>query len=273
MIKKKYELNFHQSFTVSMDYILKIMKLYFENALEYSKEEISELTGIPTGKSSGKVVPHIKYAKYFGLINYNVDKGKYKINITDLGNILLEEDPYLNEEISLLLINYLICSEEEGADMWYYISNILMPKYNGEITKKLLIKELELRYIKNKVININPWTMYYKSVFKKLRLYYFTDDNFLKKDIKIHKEYIYMYSYLFMKEWEKRYSVNEITINSIDKFNWKEKLFISRQDSYKILDYMSEEGIIQFNKQLTPVTIVKLKNSSYLLKKIYSKII
>lgn len=273
MIKKSYELNFHQSFTVSMNYILKIIKLYIEDNFEYSKEEISKFTGIPTGKSSGKVVPNIKYAKYFGLLDYEVKKGKYKIIITELGKVLLEEDPYLNEEISLILLNYLMCSQGIGADMWYYISNILMPKYSKKISKKLLIKELEKRYIKNKVVNINPWIMYHKNIFEELRLYSFEEDNILKKDIKISKEYVFMYAYLFMKEWENKYPVTEITIDNIESFNWKEKLFISEKDSYKILEYMGEEGIIKFNKQLTPVTIVKLKNSSYLLKKIYSKII
>ena len=35
-----------------------------------TKEEISCLTGIPTGKTSGKVIPHTRYAAYMGFIEY-----------------------------------------------------------------------------------------------------------------------------------------------------------------------------------------------------------
>lgn len=35
---------------------------------ERSVQEISEETGIPTGKFTGKVKPHIEYARYMGLI-------------------------------------------------------------------------------------------------------------------------------------------------------------------------------------------------------------
>lgn len=53
----------------------KIMELAKDN-YSGSKEEISEKTGIPTGKTSGKVVPHILYAQYMGLTTYTLTKGK-----------------------------------------------------------------------------------------------------------------------------------------------------------------------------------------------------
>ena len=39
------------------------------------KYKISELTGIPTGQKKGKVEPHIRYAKYMGLLDYCCTRG------------------------------------------------------------------------------------------------------------------------------------------------------------------------------------------------------
>ena len=51
-------INFHKTFATQDSYISKILGLA-EQGYSGTKEEISEITGIPTGKTSGKVVPHI----------------------------------------------------------------------------------------------------------------------------------------------------------------------------------------------------------------------
>ena len=58
--------NFHKTFSPQDSYITKILDLAKDNYTG-TKEEISEETGIPTGKTSGKVVPHILYAQYIRL--------------------------------------------------------------------------------------------------------------------------------------------------------------------------------------------------------------
>lgn len=62
--KQSVNLNFHATFCPDFEYIAKIIQI----ADQYdglTKEEISEITGIPTGVSTGKVEPHIYYAKVY----------------------------------------------------------------------------------------------------------------------------------------------------------------------------------------------------------------
>ena len=97
--KQSVNLNFHATFCPDFEYIAKIIQI----ADQYdglTKEEISEITGIPTGVSTGKVEPHIYYAKFMNLINFEKANAKYKIKLTSLGKEILNEDPYFLESIS-----------------------------------------------------------------------------------------------------------------------------------------------------------------------------
>ena len=61
--EKRYSVNFHATFLPDLVNISRLLEIA-DNYDYLSKEEIFELTGIPTGESTGKVEPHIKYAQY-----------------------------------------------------------------------------------------------------------------------------------------------------------------------------------------------------------------
>lgn len=106
--------NFHKTFAPQDSYISKILELA-EYGYSGTKEEISKITGIPTGKTSGKVVPHILYSYYMGLVNYKIEKGKLSLSLTDLGKVIYNEDKYLFEDITKLICHFNISDETNGA--------------------------------------------------------------------------------------------------------------------------------------------------------------
>ena len=65
---KTCNLNFHQTFKPEAQYISSILSVA-DDETPYDIKDISNLTGIPSGKSSGKVEPHILYSYYMGLID------------------------------------------------------------------------------------------------------------------------------------------------------------------------------------------------------------
>ena len=67
------KLKFHETFQPEWTYIARVLELAKDNYCG-SKFDISDITGIPTGKQKGKVEPHIKYAQFMGLICYENDK-------------------------------------------------------------------------------------------------------------------------------------------------------------------------------------------------------
>lgn len=85
-------------------YLAEILKLASNNYVG-NKFDISNITGIPTGTSSGKVIPHIKYLKYMGLIEYSYEETLIRLSITALGKVIYESDPFLMQDITKAIMH------------------------------------------------------------------------------------------------------------------------------------------------------------------------
>ena len=90
------------------------------------KEAISTQTGIPTGKSTGKVEPMIRYAWAMGLIDAAKDQGEWELSLTPLGRTVHHEDLFMNEPLTLWLLHLMISRRFRAehpatgiADAWY----------------------------------------------------------------------------------------------------------------------------------------------------------
>lgn len=110
---------FHSSFPPQLSYVAKILHLAAQN-FSGNKVEISNITGIPTGDHSGKVLPHIKYANYMGLIYVTNKEGKINLRLTELGGIVYNEDPYMMEEVTKLVTNFWLTDKQLGAPQWSF---------------------------------------------------------------------------------------------------------------------------------------------------------
>ena len=78
--------------------------------------EIGAETGIPTGKSTGKVEPMIHYARGMGLIAATKSGGRWSLRLTRLGELVFAEDRFLDEPVTLWLLHLLLCRPAIGTD-------------------------------------------------------------------------------------------------------------------------------------------------------------
>ncbi|MGL6119417.1 MAG: hypothetical protein ACRC0V_02830 [Fusobacteriaceae bacterium] len=267
-MQKKYSINFHQTFPMEVKYVSYILGLK-EKEEGYTKEEISEITGIPTGKSSGKVVPNIEYAKYCNLITYQYNQGRYKIITTELGKKVLKEDRYLNESLTKELLLYFLTSEEFGADQWYYMLRELFSEspLKKELLENLLKKRYENNNVKNGAIISTVRELNNKILIEE-------NEEYKLKYKKPNRESVFGYAYSLAKEIEvKFHERKEVNINEIRSLKWKEGYFFSENDFQKILEWLEDKNLIRINKQLSPVTILLLKNSKELISLIYSELL
>ena len=120
----KTQVQFHETFQPQPEYVSAVLDLAMRG-FQGTKESISEQTGIPTGKQKGKVIPHLKYAQYMGLIIFQNNNGIYHLEPTPLGTKIYEEDPYLLEGLTRLILNYYLTNKETGAPQWGYIFHTL----------------------------------------------------------------------------------------------------------------------------------------------------
>ena len=270
MTKPKTNLNFHQTFPPDEYYISTLFEVA-EQECPYTKEEISDLTGIPTGKSSGKVEPFIKYAEFMGLLTDEYKDKKHLLRLTSVGKEIQEQDIGLQEKATIYLCHSNLVSSQ-GASLWNSVFGEIVPQYGLKI-RQLILKDSLKNIYDDMDINMAPFNSSYGGMFKKLNVFKVDKDGIEVKLLKYKDSYIYIYAYILFKEWENIYGeVSELT--SIDLYDMQidSKLCLSRDDFDKALDAMEYEGLIKMERVLNPFIILKLHSSEEIISKIYSRI-
>lgn len=270
-----YYLDFHMTFAPEREYISRILSFANENSGSYTKEEISEQTAIPTGKVSGKVEPHIYYTAAMGLITFEKSAGKYKLVLTDIGRMILLEDPYLVENVGKLLMHGLLVDSNSPASLWSYMFNVFFPKVNENFSHDQVTKAVERKF--EKKVNLSPFRTCYTSElsFESLNLLEIEDNNYSIKPHRMKKEFLYVYAYLLINKWEQVIGERtEITIDEVmDVLHYGKALFWDEKQIRDVLDIMQDAGLIKLNAQLSPITIIKNQNANYCLNKLFSLLI
>jgi len=266
-------INFHQTFKPERQYIAGILEIA-DGTSARDVQDISALTGIPNGKSSGKVEPHITYSEFMGLINAEKKNGAYTLSRTPIGDIVFEEDPGLQEDLTLALLHSMICRERDGAGIWTSILMNILPLYHGKLGKDIAIKELNIPYDgKVSIKNFAPFIGSYEDIFSKLQILSFSNDDILLSSMKYDSEFIYLYALVLFEYWDEKFS-NQSEISSIQlaELNYGKVFGWSETTEYTVLEHLAEKDIIRLNRQLMPYTILRLVDKETLISKLYSEL-
>jgi len=265
-------LNFHQTFPPTLEYLSRLLEIT-DMVDELTKEEISEITGIPTGKSSGKVVPHICYAIYMGLVsNISESKSKYRLICTPLGIVIKSQDIGFREEISQLLCHIRLASHTTGALLWSTIIRDVLPCYPNGIKPILLEDELRKRpQFGDGKISTGAFFSTYKKSFESFNLLSKGKDtlNIIQQGCK--NELLYVYAYTLLYEWEQMYPNNsEISSVELEGLKFASAFGFNQTIVNQILAQISEKNLIKINGQLSPFTVIKTTKSEDILSLLYS---
>lgn len=113
--------SFHQSFFPERRHLASLLRLAARD-FSGTVDDISAETGIPTGKSSGKVVPHLKYAQAMGILDDpSVATGVYTLRLSSLGRMILAEDSLLHEPLTQLILHLMLSRPIGGASAWHVL--------------------------------------------------------------------------------------------------------------------------------------------------------
>lgn len=275
-MKENENFNFHQTFQPEPEYISNLLSISEEDFK--TVKEISSATGIPTGESSGKVEPHILYASFMGLITYEKKEGKYKIHLTELGKCVYREDRGFQEELTILLCHCMLLRKFEGAYLWSFIFHDLFPYYEEGLSYKKMLSLLESKFgTKINQKNFAPFKSSYENIFHQLNLIV-KDDSLADEVITVNQsrynsEFIYLYAYVLYEYWDLLYSdQQEITADQLDEIGFKHPFGWTKETEYKILEHLSDQGIIRLNRQLIPFTIIRLGQKEDILNNLYSEL-
>ena len=139
--------NFHKTFKPERQYITALLR-YAAAGKEGDFQAIALATGIPTGKSSGKVPAILDYCRGMGLLRL---MGKERSSIkkpvlTPFGRIVLLEDPFLKTGISQWIAHLNLCSPINGADVWYQTFFVSTPALGMKFPRAKLESHLSIVY-------------------------------------------------------------------------------------------------------------------------------
>lgn len=266
-------LNFHQTFKPERQYISAILELANDDVYR-SVRDISALTGIPNGKSSGKVEPHICYASFMGLVDWEKKDGEYRLNRTPLGEIVYQEDPGLQEKLTILLCHSMMQREEDGAPLWSTIFKRILPAYKTGIKKNILLMELE-NALEGKVTtkNVAPFYGSYDSFFDCLSVLIDNNESIELGVVPYNKEFIFLYAITLLKYWDERFcDQDEISSVQFEQLHFGDVFGWDMQMEYEVLEHLADIDIIRMNRQLAPYTILRLVNVDELVGELYSKL-
>ena len=266
-------LNFHQTFRPEKQYIAAILELAEDSTVRTIKE-ISLLTGIPNGISSGKVEPHIIYASCMGLIAYEKRARGYSLSRTSLGEVVYMEDPGLQEKLTVLLCHSMMQREQNGAPLWSVIIKKIMPLYHTGIKKDMLIKELAVYFDgKSNPKNITPFFGSFDSYFDILGLLVDEGDSIKIEPMQYNKEFIFAYAVAFLTYWNDLYPrQDEITSIQMENMHFGNVFGWDVQSEYEVLEHLADKDIIRMNRQLMPYTILKLVEVEDLYCRLFSEL-
>lgn len=271
-------LNFAMTFPPEKYCIIALLGIA-DGVTEWKVDDISSYTGIPQGKSSGKVKPTINYAEAMGLITCKSQNGGYVFSKTSLGELINQEDYGLNELLTLQLLNYFLSSRTIGSVVWYE----MMRDYTiRKDSNKKVIDNLSMQIKfqkdfgkeqKEQARVVGPFKSAHSSFFEELSLCY---ENTAKEiefsSLAVNKRFIYMYAYTLIYDWERLFSTeSEISFeNIINDISWGLGFQWDNEVTFSVLELLEHEHIIKINKQLAPMTIIKNISSQDILYKIYS---
>lgn len=268
-------LNFHQTFSPEKEAIAQILNLARKENRPLDKDEISKMTTIPTGESSGKIVPTIIYAEYMGLLDIEKSGGYFKLSLTSLGETISNEDPYLSEPITMWACHYNLTSKESQAKVWSYVFNEIIPQLGTAISKEVFINIINKYFLKE--INLTPFRSCYLNdrSFGNLGLMKDEGNKYIFTPHKVDPTYKYLYAYQLLLCWERHLEDRtEITIDEIrDSLYFGNSYLWNERNLLNLLDLLQDERIILMNRQLNPITVVKQEKSINMLNRVYSLLI
>lgn len=265
---------FHETFQPELGYISKLLEL---GAGKFSgdKYKISEITGIPTGKEKGKVEPHIRYARYMGLLEYSVTRGLYDLSLTRIGEEVLRQDKYLHEALTLWLLHYFISRREQGAPQWGFLVHKANKGFAAELTSEFFSsmaqKEFDLSSTEiTKAFGVVK-NSYMSGCFS--NIYYLDwNERIVFEEQREQIEFEYLYAYALIDSWNYMFpEKKELTILEVlDDLSFGKVFGLNDEDVDSVLSTLEERRIISINRQLFPITIVRTMGIEEIIGLIYS---
>lgn len=249
--------NFHKTFIPERQYINAMLR-YAASGDAGDYQQISTLTGIPTGASSGKVPAILDYCRGMGLIKMaGGDRTAIKRpELTAFGRIVLLEDPYLKERVTQWIAHFNLCLPLTGADAWYHT----FFAGNQELGMRFLREKLEglLSHVySTKQINlIGPLIRMYEDEASFKLCGVLSDNNgvIVRQPAPLSDEFGFAYgAWILQLIADHTRNTGQVTVTELDtKAGWRTIPGWDVSAGQRSLELIERKGIIEVDRHMEP---------------------
>lgn len=115
-------ISFHKSFIPERQLLAEMLSFAAEEKCG-NFNFISQETGIPMGRETGKVQPILNYARGMGLISLNnqANSATKRPVLTPFGRVVYEEDVFMSEPLTQWIAHINLCRSDIGAKVWHEV--------------------------------------------------------------------------------------------------------------------------------------------------------
>ena len=271
--------NFHKTFIPERRYLKAILQ-FASAGKEGDVQAIADATGIPTGKSSGKVMPAIDYCKGMGLITLSESSKQKAVkapNLTPFGRIVLLEDPFLKEPVTQWMAHLNLCGAARGADIWYQVFFQGTQALGARFEKERLEAYLQNVYNSQAKNLMGPLVRMYDdpAAFAACGALVEKQGVIQRKTGPVNEEYAWAYSAWVLEAMEIFFpEQNQVTVTDLDRAaGWKTIPGWGIDESQQILALLEQKGLLTVERHMNPWIIQSVGTSSNVWKKIYDDLL
>lgn len=269
-------LSFHMTFQPERHYLTALLK-FAQTQNSGTVEGISQATGIPTGKSTGKVKPLLQYAQGMGLLELGpTSDGLQQFELTSLAHAILREDPHLLEENTQWALHLMLCGRRGGAEVWFAVfveaASILGRAFPKQQFEQFLIN----RYGSSRDA-VGPLVRTYgdPAALAKVGAIACDDDRVTLRRVPTQPALIDTVAALLLLTWDETapndsqvaLSALETTSCLLSATGW------GLEDQSQLLTEMESRGLLHVDRQTGNPIITRLTSTDHVLRTMYDRLV
>jgi hypothetical protein len=221
-------------------------------------QEIATVTGIPMGKSSGKVPAILDYCRGMGLVRLT-GKGRSAVKhpeLTRFGRIVFLEDPHLKERITQWIVHLNLCGSLTGADVWFQTFFTGKQTLGMRFPRAALEEHLALVYGCQRRGIIGPLIRMYEdeAAFSACGVLSGVGDMVVQIPAPTTEEFGFAYGAWILQLVAEHFpGVNQVTLTDLDqKGGWRSIPGWDITDSQRVMELLAQKGIVAVDRHMEP---------------------
>ena len=271
--------NFHNTFIPERRYIQSMLQ-FASNNKSGDSQSMALATGIPTGSSSGKVIPTLDYCRGMGLIclpKTSLRNAIKEPQLTPFGRIVFLEDPFMKEEVTQWIAHLNLCGPLLGADIWHQLFFRGTQALGSSFQRSQLEDYLKGIYGAQKGNLIGPLVRMYDDPAAFALCGVLREENSVIHRVTppIRDEYSWGYGAWILSAIKQFFpKATEIAITELDRATgWKTIPGWGIDEAQQVLRLLERKGIHAVDRHMNPWLLRLTGNSRNLWAKVYDDLI